>query len=216
MAWATDRDLLAFEPAVFGRVAWLGQRLVSGTGSLAAAELVMSAQDVAFDAAGVGAGHVAIVDGAAHEVVARVDGQRLTLSRLRGSVDDDPITPADETDAAVVVSTFAPQIADVHRRVVAMLGLTGSSIGEEGGGPTESSVTNGGELVRLEALGALHLVFAGAAATTRGESVEWQKSEWYRGRFDEERRRAVARLDTDGDGVADAVRRPSVLRLVRV
>ena len=69
--FATDRDLLALEPNLFRDVGWVSQRLVVGTGSISGTTLTMSAQDVAFDGAGVGAGSVVVVDSAAYEVRAR-------------------------------------------------------------------------------------------------------------------------------------------------
>jgi hypothetical protein len=184
-------------------------------GSISGGTLTMASQDTGFDTAGVDAGSVVVAGGAAFEVVSRLSASSLGVSRLRAFESDDAIPPVNMADVAVSVSTFAPQIADVHRRLLRMLGI--EPAGTEGiDVVTEAAVTNGAELARLEALGALHLIFAGAAAATRGLSPEWEKAEWYRVRFDDERRRVEARLDVDGDGVVEAVRRPTAVRFVRV
>ena len=84
------------------------------------------------------------------------------------------------------------------------------------GEPDASSVINTEDLARLEALGALHLIYAGASAVAAGSPIEAEKAEWYRRRFMEERGRVVAQIDLDGDGRADAVRRPTAMRFVRL
>jgi len=42
-----------------------------------------------------------------------------------------------------------------------------------------------------------------------------ERAEMYRARFGEERERVVAAVDLDGDGVAEASRRPSVFAMTR-
>ncbi|MAY75639.1 MAG: hypothetical protein CMJ31_13170 [Phycisphaerae bacterium] len=211
MAFAVDRDLLALEPSLFERVWWIGQRLVSGTGSLSGSMLLMSSQDVAFDAARITMGHVVVVGGVTLEVVVPAGATSLGVSRVRPTDESEVIPPGDIENAAVRLVTFAPQIEDVHRRVLRMLGVDPDG-GE--GSLDASAVLNGHSLARLEALGALHMVFS--ASSVGGDSIEREKAEWYRVRFDQERRRVRARIDLDGDGRADVTRRVSVSRVVRV
>ncbi|MEM1184162.1 MAG: hypothetical protein AAGI53_04080 [Planctomycetota bacterium] len=202
--FATDRDLLVLEPGLFGEVAWFGQRLVSGQGGVAGAALAMTSQDVGFDSAGVGAGNVVLVARTPYEVVSRVSGSVLEISRLRESAGGATIPPASVGTAKVEVFTFAPQIGLAHARTLGRLGVDGAS-----------SVVNASDFVTYESLAALHLVFAGASVGSGPRSVAGQRAEWYRERAEAEWRRLVAEVDEDGDGEPDRVRRLGVGRMVR-
>ncbi|MEM7755177.1 MAG: hypothetical protein AAF297_06035 [Planctomycetota bacterium] len=203
--FATDRDLLVFEPGLFGEVAWVGQRLVNGTGEITGSALVMTSQDNGFDSTGVGAGSVVLAGGTSYEVVSRTSGTALAISRLRSSVTAAVLPPAALAAGKVQVFTFAPQIGMAHARALALLGVTDAA-----------AIVNGSELSAYEALSALHLIFAGASAHSGPRSPAGQRAEWYRVRAEAERQRVVAEVDTDGDGVAESVRRPGVGRFVRV
>lgn len=209
MAFAADRDLLVLEPAVFERVAWVGQRRVSGEGDVAGSVLTASQADSSFDAAGVGAGSVVLIEGVAREVLTLEGPMSLGVSRLRDTAAGAAVPLADASGVGFAVWTFGPQLEDVHRRVLRMLGL-----GDDGG-PGGAGVTNPESLRGLEALGALHLIYAGASAAGGSGSVEAERAAWYRARFAEERSRVAARIDLDGDGVADVIRRPGVAAMRR-
>lgn len=212
--FATDRDLLVLEPGLLGSVAWVGQRLVSGVGSVSGTTLSMGSQDNGFVAQGVGAGSVVSIGGVGYEVIAVVSESVATVSRLRDSAGGPAVALADVTGADVSVFTFGPQISDAHRRVVRMLGL--EPAGEAGEGELdETAVVNPAALARLEALGALHVVYAGASAGQGAGSPAGVRAALYRERFAAERGSVVVKLDTDGDGIADAERRPGLSRLVR-
>ena len=212
--FAADRDLLVLEPNLFRDVSWLGQRLFTGTCNLSGTTLTASAAD--FTALGVEAGHVVVVDGASLEVVARVNTTTLNVSRPRATLDGPSIAPIPGTGRALTITTFAPQLGIVHRQVLAMLGLLDAPTTAEPEALTEAMVVNPRELRLLEALGVLHLVFASlGGAAGKSDAPESGRAEMYRRRFAAERARAVARLDTDGDGLADVTRRPSVVLLVR-
>ena len=212
--FARDRDLLVIEPGLLGSVAWVGQRLVLGVGSVTGTTLAMGSQDNGFVSQGVGAGSVVSIGGAGFEVVSVSSETEATVSRLRDSADGPAVALADVTGAEVSVFTFAPQIADTHRRVVRMLGLevAGEALDDE---LDESAVVNPASLVRLEALGALHLIYAGASAGQGADSPAAARAALYRERFAAERGAVVVKIDADGDGVADAARRPGLTRLVR-
>lgn len=212
--FAADRDLLVLEPNLFRDVSWLGQRLFTGTCTISGTTLTASGVD--FAALGVDAGHVVLVDGASLEVVARLSATTLTVSRPRAGLDDAAIAPIAGAARPLSIATFGPQIGIVHRQVLAMLGLLEAASAAEPRALTGAAVMNPRDLRLLEALGTLHLVFAalgGAGAAVN--APESGRAEMYRGRFAAERGRVAARIDTDGDGFADATRRPSVMLLVR-
>ncbi len=193
---------------------WVGQRLVSGTGTASGTALTMTAQDVLFDAAEVGTGRVVLVDGAAYEVVDRVSGTVLTISRLRGTADDAAIPVTGAIGVEVVISTFAPQIETVHRQVMRMLGIE-PDIAPEDGDASEASIMNRTAVARLVALGAIHQVYAAASSTLGSDSPLGLKSTFYRERFASERHRTVGVLDLDGDGKPDATRRLNIVQFMR-
>lgn len=212
--FATDRDLLVLEPSLVRDIGWVGQRLAKGSGDIAGMTLTMTSQDVGFDEAGVDAGGVVVAGGVVYEIVERLGAGTLTISRMRGSTDGPVLRPSPVNGVSVEVPTFGPQLAMVHGQVLRMLGIEPDGAADVGA-VTESSITDPGALVLLESLGALHLVFAAAAALASDNSPAAIKAGLYRERFAAERGRAAVRVDTDGDGVADATRRPSVVQLVR-
>lgn len=211
---ALDRDLLAFEPLLFLQIAWAGQRLVSGTGSIVGTTLLLTEYDVAPDEAGVGPGYVVSVDGVPCEILDLAFEGALTISRLRASTGDPPIPPAPVADKPVTIVTLRPQIEIVQAQVLRMLGIDPTATPAPGA-VTAASITNPHALRRVVALGALHLAFAAAAALSPPDDPLRARVESYRARYAEERRRASAAIDTDGDGLPDATRRLNVLKFIR-
>jgi hypothetical protein len=210
----TDRDLLALEPNLFRDAGWAGQRVVSGVGSISGTTLTLSSSDVSLIDAGVGPGHVVSVDGTSYEVIAVLSATTATISRLRAGAGDPVLVPSPASSKPVSIVTLRAQTALVERQVLRMAGIEpGAAAGP--GVLTEANLVSPGELRWVTALGTLHLVFTGVAALSAPGSPAWLRAELYRRRFIEERQRASASVDTDGDGVADAVRRLNVLQLVR-
>lgn len=212
--FATDRDLLILEPNLVRDIGWVGQRLVKGTGDITGNTLTMTGQDVGFELAEIGPGHVVTVGGVVYEVIETIDNTRLTISRMRASTAGAVLPPSAATGAQVEVMSFRPQLAMVHAQVLRMLGIDPDA-GPELGAVTEEAITNPASLALFEALGALHLVFTAAAALAGESSPAAFKARMYRDRFAAERGRVAARIDTDADGLPDTTRRPSVVQLTR-
>lgn len=213
--FAKDRDLLARDPNVFRDMAWAGQRLVRGTATVDGTTLTFSSQDATLIAAGVGAGHVVVAGGVPYEVVSRIGESKVTISRMRASEGDPAIPGTEASDVDAWVVTFAPQIEIVHRQVLRMAGMEPGGAGPAGGRVGEGAITNGAALVEVEALGALHLVYAGGAVASGAGSSARIRAELLRKAFREARERAVAEIDLDGDGKPDATRRLNVVQFVR-
>lgn len=213
--FATDRDLLIVEPHLFRDVLWAGQRLLKATGSVTASILTLSSADTSAALANITQGHVAVVDGAAYEVLERTGELTLLISRLRSSVLDPQIPVPDLSGKPVHVSTFAPQIAMVHRQMLRMLGIEpeGSSIP---GAVGEAAITNPRDLAPMQAFGALHIILAAAAATTGPQSPLGIRASFYRTLYSQERGRVVCTLDLDGDGAPETTRRMNTAILDRV
>lgn len=213
MAFAEDRDLAVVEPGLFQRVQWLGQRLSTGTGTAALGGLNATDAQPDFVLGEVRAGHVVVIGGSTLEVIDREDGTTLFVSQLRANRSAAAQRVGPSVTGPFSVWTFEPQLDVVHGQVLRMLGLR--RVGAEGEGPSEADVRNVDDLRPLECFGALHLIFAAASAGLGATSEEHERSERYRRLFEKERQRVHAEIDTDGDGVADVVRRPNVVRMVR-
>ncbi|GJM19276.1 MAG: hypothetical protein DHS20C14_14890 [Phycisphaeraceae bacterium] len=214
MAFATDRDLVVLEPGVFRDAAWTAQRVSVGGGGVSGITLTLSTGGPDFEAVGVGPGMVALIDGAPVEVIERTGASTLTVSRVRGIVEDAPIPLAVDASVKIEVYTFAAVLAGVHRRVLRMLGIEPDGDGSDDA-LAESAITNPSALARLEALGALHAIYSAASAAGPVGTEMGERAEAYRMRFSDERQRAAARVDLDGDGVPDATRRLNVIQFVR-
>lgn len=211
MAFATDRDLLVLEPNLFRDIAWAGQRRLSATDGATSGDSLTSASSD-FGAAGVGAGHVVMLDAIALEVIERVSATELKVSLLRDSAQDEALPPPALSGAKVLVTSFGPQIQSVHEQLLRALGVEPS---DTSAAVTASNITNPAALARLEAIGALHLVFSAAAALANEQDRWWLKAEMYRDRFIAQRRRLAIGIDLDGDGVPEATRRLNTIQFVR-
>lgn len=209
--FAADRDLLALEPNLLRDVGWAGQRLVSGVGTLSGTTLTLATQDVALDAAGVAAGHIVQVDGAAYEVVERLSASTATISRVRTGAAILPPTPV--VNKPVAFHTFAPQLAAAHRELLRALGI------DEAGGVAEAAITNPDALRDVEAIGALGHIYSVAmgpnAAVGSTAAALLPRARMWRERYFAALRTSAARIDLNGDGEPEATRRPGITQLIR-
>ncbi len=212
MPFAKDRDLLVYEPTLFRDVGWSAQRLGSATGATLAGT-ALTTNKVDFEALGITSGHVVMVNGAPLEVVDRVSAEELTVSLLRASIDDPPLPPLPQEDASIAISTFLPQITVIHETLMRSAGIEPSDPEQR---PNVSDVTNSRALVRLEALGALNLILAAAAATSGDASPAWARALMHKRRFIAERARLAVAVDLNDDGAPDALRPFDALRLERI
>jgi hypothetical protein len=204
---ARDRDLLVLEPNLFRDLAWVGQRLSRGTGTISGTTLTIASPEVLLDAAGVSAGHVVVVGGVAYEILARLSGTQLTISRIRDDAAGAAIPPTAVTNAECVIATFGPQIALAHAEIVRMAGLEfGGTAAAVVAGVSEANIVREPGVVRFEALGALAIIWASASGLLGQDSPGAERSRWYQDRFVNERSRVGVRVDTNGDGVAEEVR----------
>ena len=206
--FAMDRDLYVLEPGLHKDVGWFGQRLINALGSLVGTTLTMTTGSLS--ESGISAGHVVIFDGVALEVVSVESETQATVPLMRADTASVAIPGVSASVRSVKVFGYGPQLGIVHRQVLAMIGLDVDKVGFD-----ESVVTNPGALVRLEALGALHLIYSSAGAPGRAGEKFDQRAKMYKERFASERERVVAMIDLDGDGIADVKRRPNAFVLNR-
>lgn len=209
--FSTDRDLIIHEPALMRDVGWAGQRRLAVLASLIGTQLTLSSGS--FIDAGIAAGHVALFDGVSLEIVSIDSATLATVSLLRADITAPAVPPVAASNRSLQIYDFSPQRAIVHRQLLTMLAL--DAPGEDNFGINETMVTNPAALARLETLGTLHLIYAGASAPKRGEDRYEQRAELYRQRYQRERESVVAMIDLDGDGIAEATRRPNAFVLTR-
>jgi len=207
--FAKDRDLVVHEPGLHRDIAWMGQRLISGIGSLVGTALTINSGS--FTDVGIESGHVVIFDDVVLEVVSVESDVEATVSMLRADTSSNAIPGIDASNRKVEVFGYGPQIGIVHRQILGMIGIDV----DDPDGLSVDAVTNPNGLVRLEAIGALHLIYSGAGATGRNGQKFDQRAKMYRERFASERERVVAMIDLDGDGIAEVTRRPNAFVLDR-
>ena len=211
--FATDRDLLVMEPALWQEIAWAAQTRARTTGSIGAGTGILTTPSINLASLGIEPGHVAIVDGVPLEVIARLSATTASVSLLRASADGPPIFPGAVTGASVVLSTFSPQLGLAHTQILRLAGIEPAASSDPHA-ITEAHILNPRDATLLECLGALHLIYAGAAASGH-DKLLLDRTQTYRDRFAHERRRLRLLLDLDRDGLPDAQRALGVAHLVR-
>jgi len=211
MTFSNDRDLLAYEPALFTELPLAGQQRLRATDA-SVVGTTLSSGSADFDAAAIAAGHVVLLFETPCEVLERIDAHTLTVSRLRGSEEEPAIPPGDAANAEIRIRTFAPQARLVHEDLLRTLGIDRDNPAET---LSASSVISLATVRQVEVLGTLALAYA--AATVAGEDAPpiHAKATHYQRQFDRARRRAVVLIDTNGDGQPDLHRRPANITLTR-
>lgn len=210
MPFITDRDLLAYEPALARDLPLPGQDVLRVTdAAINGTTLTSDSSD--FVARNIDAGHIATVNNAPVEIISRQSATALTLSRIRATTDDATLPPGNGEGVTLIVRTYRPQIQAVHDALLVRLGVD-----------TDASSLSASEIVslalmrRLEVLAALERVFTAASAVSGDNAELKHKAAYYRRRFDDLCREARIAFDTDGDGTPDLIRHLGVVPLNRV
>ena len=214
--FATDVDLLSYEPRVFHDVVWAGQRLLDAesAGTINTAGDRLTVNGAAFTSWQVEAGWVVIVEDTPLEVLERINDTQVRVSRLRLLPGDPPMAAAPGAGLRVRLHTFRQQRLEAARAILSLLNLAASA--DAGPGEVdESAITNPGMLRRAEVFGALGLLY-NAAAPGDPDGVTWRdKAGTWASRFRAEVRRVRVGLDLAGDGLPTEVRRTDTRRLER-
>ena len=175
--FARDRDLLVLEPGLMRDVAWNGQRVLNTTGVLNGDSLALTSGS--WIDAGIGPGFVVAIDGGtAHEIVSVQDATFATVSLSEGG-ESDPVVASGSTGVpSVEVHTFSRRSGWCTGRCSRCSGSIRTI--RKGRGGARCSIP--GRWSGLEALGALHLIYASAAAPGRGGEAYAERAERYKRR----------------------------------
>ena len=211
MAFATDRDLLTYEPNIFQEVGYVAQQMLSTNDGVLSGTSLTSVSS-SFPNASIDEGSVVVVADEAVEVIRAISHEEIEVSRLRKHLDDPPIGCGQGTGLTVTAATFGPQIGAVHDGLMALLGCDEENqriVFEE------ERVLSISVMARLETLGALERIYSGAIMLGENREVIELKANRYRRMFAEARSRASVKIDVNGDGHADEQRSLGLIRFMR-
>lgn len=215
MLLATDTDLARIEPNLHNEIVWFSQRLIKATGTVGGTTLAISAFDTNFDGAQLAAGMIVVVAGVPHEVIAKLTSTTAQISRIRPTSGDELLTPAAVSNVETVLSTFRQQIAIVSDQVYRALGLDPKQTGFDAFGAPAPVLKQPESLARFTSLWTLATIYAAASSLQGPDSVPGRRAAYFRDLLADERRYLAANIDTNNDGIADALRRPSLIPLLR-
>lgn len=211
--FATDTDLLHWEPGLFIDAAAAAQTLLGGTGDLAGTLFTVASGSLGD--AQIAPDHVIVlgvpIDGCFPVLKIESDTE-LTLSVLYDQLDPnsqeadpDPVSPGEGTDVPFHIRTFWPQRQAVSDQILQAAGIKHEEIG---------TIANPEILRRPCVLGTLQMIFT-ALATGESASVQLARAELYGRLYRRALRNAMVEIDTDADGIVDERRSLSVIQLRR-
>ena len=211
-----DRDILKYEPALFGTSYLTNQVIAAGTsGTLAGTTFQASGAN--FVSAGVEAGDCVYLKSAdgkldgVYEIAAVDSATQLCVSVLRADSQDDPVSPPAGSDVTYRISTLRPQIAEVSLRLMEYLWI---KLGEQVGDVSASEILKSDEVRQLCALGTIAAAYRTLANGTSSDNFGGKQQE-YEKLFGEGMERCRVAIDKDGDGIADGIRYGGCGRLFR-
>jgi hypothetical protein len=211
-----DRDILKYEPALFGANHPANQVIAAGTGGTLAGT-TFSAGGADFVSAQVEAGDCVylksadgVLDGV-YEIVAVDSATQLCVSVLRADSESSPIAPPSGSDITYRISTFKPQIAEVSLRLMEYLWI---KPGEVRSDISADEILNSDEVKQLCAMGTIAAAYRTLANGADDNNFK-DKSIEYETMFGNGMERCRVAIDKDGDGVADSIRYGGCGRLIR-
>jgi hypothetical protein len=210
--YATDLDLLHWEPNLLRDAAFASQTLISGTGNLAGTSFTISSGS--FTDAKAQIDQLVKLgppfDGT-YPIVAVNGATEITLSVMYDGLfpesgDRVPGPVGSASAVTYAIRTFYPQRAIVSELILQAAGLK----------PDQSlAVLNPLALRRPCALGSLQMIYSALAAAATDPAHFVVRADLYERLYRRALRSAQVELDLDGDGVAESRRALNVLELRR-
>jgi hypothetical protein len=216
MRLCSDRDILKYEPALFGVNFPANQVIAAGTAGVLTGT-TFGASGANFVSAQVEPGdciYLKSADGSldgVYEIVAVDSATQVCVSVLRADSQSDPIAPPAGTGITYRISTFKPQIVNASLILMEYLGI---KPGEVRSDISADDILNSEEVKQLCAMGTVSAAYRTLANGADDNNFK-DKSIEYERLFGEGLERCRVAIDKDGDGVADDVRYGGCGRLFR-
>jgi hypothetical protein len=220
----SDRDILKYEPGLFGANFPANQVIAAGTGGTLTGT-TFTASGANFISAQVEAGDCIYMKRAdvnlegVYEIVSVGSASQLCVSVLRADRESDPIPPlmglltlpSSEGGVTYRISTYRPQIAEVSLRLMEYLWI---KPGEVRSDISADEILNSEQVRQICALGTIASAYRTLANGADDNNFK-DKSIEYETMFGNGMERCRVAIDKDGDGVADGVRYGGCGRLFR-
>lgn len=217
ITFSKDKDILRYEPVLFGDLHFAWQVLCAGEdGELDGSSFTAAGQDLI--SVGVEVGGVIYlrssdggIDGA-YEIVSVDSMTELTVSVLRSDEDGGAVNVGSGSGLSYRVSTFAPQANEVLVELCKYFGLSVKASLDE---YTVDDIADADVLKQAS----VYAVMAGIYATLAGGGDDghgfWAKSLYYQKLFEKARERCRFSIDVGGDGSVEDIIAGGHGRLVR-
>jgi len=215
--FSRDRDILRYEPILFGQLHLKSQVVVKGAGAeLAGCKLSKTGED--FISCQVEAGDVIWLESSdgnlegGYEVVSVDSAEQLEVSVLRGDEESDSISPVAGEDISYYICSYRPQAGEVAFQLTQYFGLRP---GVAGGSYGVEDIIDKDVLRQASVFAVISGLYSMLASDSEEGKNFWEKSKYYRGMFERARERSKLFLDSGSDGVADRVNHGSSIKLIR-
>ncbi len=214
MTFATDTDLLTFEPDIARIASFVSQTLLTGTGALTGSTLIIASGSLF--SAGVLAGQLIVLNEpilGTFPILEVPDATTLIVSSMHRSITDDPAVPrpparpagTEEDEITFHVRTFWAQRSTATDLILHSAGI------ESGDRTTVDAIIPSKALSRACALASLHMIFSALATTSEDSAALLNRASTYFREFRRALRGLRIEIDTDNDGKSEVVRSLSVL-----
>jgi len=211
MPFATDIDLLHWEPQLLEDAAFASQILISGTCDLDDSTITIDTGD--FEDAQVQAGNVIVLEGAMEGTfpITSVDlPKEIQISALYGSLEQ-PFTPSKVGSATGL--TYSIRTYWAQRQMVSDLLLVTAGLNPDN---TSIQVLPNASLKRACVLGTLQMIYNAIAINeTQDNHPKAIRSALYAKLYRRALRQVKLEIDTNNDGVAEIVRDLNTCQLKR-
>lgn len=217
--FSRDKDILKFEPELFGNCYLENQVIASGSDGVTSGTIFTSSS-ASFNSHGVSPGNVLFMESASEgfalpvEIVSVDSDTQLQVSVLRPD-DKELVEPPQASDIVYRICSYDVQAEEVAYELMECFGVSPAKPESR---LSVEQIVGEGALRQVSVYGVLALVYSMNARLSETETDNWncwKKVERYRRLFEQAKQRCWLSFDTDGDGVTDRQRNAGVFDLKR-